>query len=150
MEKFLISQKALIVSGDKLLIFRKEKNNQIYLDFPGGRISEGESQIEAFKRELKEELIGVDINKMEIDLDPLYVYEMPQDLIKSDIRMLVIFYRVDYKGDLNTLQISDEHLNMALVDLDSENAFDDLKVLEGYMEAINNFKKVKNNLNKCY
>lgn len=142
MEKFLISQKALVVSEGKLLILNKEKKGLIYLDFPGGRIAEGGSQMEALKRELSEELIGIDLNQIVINQDPLYVYEMPQELIKADVRMLVIFYKVDYQGNIDSLRISDEHLNMSLVNLDSEKAFENLEVLDGYMEAIKNYRKV--------
>ncbi|MBP9759154.1 NUDIX hydrolase [Candidatus Dojkabacteria bacterium] len=142
MEKFLISQKALVVSEGKLLILKKEKKGLIYLDFPGGRIAEGGSQMEALKRELSEELIGIDLNQIVINQDPLYVYEMPQELIKADVRMLVIFYKVDYQGNIDSLRISDEHLNMSLVNLDSEKAFENLEVLDGYMEAIKNYRKV--------
>ncbi|MGD6856429.1 NUDIX hydrolase [Bacillus infantis] len=50
--------KVLVLSGKKVLVieqFRKQQINKTTIELPGGNIEEGESPLEAAKRELQEE-----------------------------------------------------------------------------------------------
>ncbi|MDP3730980.1 MAG: NUDIX domain-containing protein [bacterium] len=52
---------AVIISDGKIVLIKRLKPNEEYYTFPGGTVEEGESLVEAMKREIKEEL-SVDAN----------------------------------------------------------------------------------------
>lgn len=58
---------ALIFDGKRLLICKRPKNKALALlwEFPGGKLENGESGVEALKRECMEEL-SVDVEVMEL------------------------------------------------------------------------------------
>ncbi|OGH59800.1 MAG: hypothetical protein A2725_02165 [Candidatus Magasanikbacteria bacterium RIFCSPHIGHO2_01_FULL_33_34] len=47
--------RAITVKDNKLLVLKRIKSQEIYWVFPGGGVEEGESDIEALEREMKEE-----------------------------------------------------------------------------------------------
>ena len=53
-EKFIISQKAILIRDNKVLILKSAEHVNIW-DLPGGRIDENERAKEAFSREIEEE-----------------------------------------------------------------------------------------------
>ena len=57
--KFNISQKGVVIRGDKCLILRLSHNdeeNPLKWDIPGGRLDQGENYNGAFQREIREEI----------------------------------------------------------------------------------------------
>lgn len=55
--------RVLAIRDDKILCIRYKGKNEGYYDFPGGKIEQGETEIQACIREVKEET-GVDVNKL--------------------------------------------------------------------------------------
>ena len=72
--------KGLIFIGDKILVYRRDKNtNKLpgYIDMIGGGREENESPFETFKREVKEET-GLDITTDDIQFScPFQSYDDP-------------------------------------------------------------------------
>lgn len=60
--------RAVIIKDDSILLMKRVKEHETYWVFPGGGIKEGENEIEALKREVKEEM-GV-----EIEVGDLFVH----------------------------------------------------------------------------
>ena len=116
-EKFIISQKAVIIQNDKLLLLAFT-NHPGFWDIPGGRIEVGEDPRESFKRELQEEL---NVDSIQIagvaDADVWYHGE-------NKIPFCGIVYRVE--ANLDNFKISDEHLEYKWI---SKSEIDDYKYL---------------------
>ncbi len=67
----------IITKDDKILLFRRIKDNEEYFVFPGGGVEEGETIEDAVIRELKEELcINVTLDKFLFDI---YVEPNPHE-----------------------------------------------------------------------
>lgn len=73
---------AVIIKDDKILVFHRFKNGREYFAFPGGGVEEGETEEEAVKREIKEELnLDIKIDKLlfmvetKLDTDDLFNLE---------------------------------------------------------------------------
>ena len=66
----------IIFRDDKILLTRRkvEKSLGGYWEFPGGKVEDGESDIEALKREIKEEL-GIKIFNLSYFTENLHKYE---------------------------------------------------------------------------
>lgn len=47
--------RAITIKNGKLLVLKRIKNNEVYWVFPGGGVEDGENDIEALEREMKEE-----------------------------------------------------------------------------------------------
>lgn len=54
----------IIIKDGKILLMRRVKNGEEYFVFPGGGVEEGETQEDALKREIKEE-VNLDVNNYE-------------------------------------------------------------------------------------
>jgi 8-oxo-dGTP pyrophosphatase MutT (NUDIX family) len=60
-----LKARAVIISDDKLLLIRREKNDSVYYVFPGGSVESGENFEQACVRELVEELgVHITINNI--------------------------------------------------------------------------------------
>lgn len=110
-ETFNVGQKAIVIRDGKVLLFKgPNSHGDIVWEPPGGRVDEGESLEEAFKREIFEET-GVTEFKIKKTLwvnVPTY--------IPDKLRVAIIFYLVDFKD--SEIKISDEHTQFSWVDIE--------------------------------
>lgn len=132
---FYIGIKGLIKKDNKVLVLMNEKpGEKKYWDIPGGRISEGEEIYQTLKRELGEELPG--IQNIEIG-ELVHVYKLPRNLNDGNGLMLQ-FYSV--KADLPDIKLSNEHQGYRWVgkeDIESlGNENDEHYIEEGYRQAV--------------
>lgn len=86
---------ACITNGDKYLVAQRssQQGYQGKWEFPGGKVNDGESDIDAVKREIQEEL-GVEINVFD-QLDSSLFYEKQKDRIIN----LKVFTAIIAKGN---------------------------------------------------
>ena len=132
---FCVGQKAFIEKEGKVLTLVDPIEG---LDFPGGKIQEGEaideyatSLILALKREVKEE------TSLEIEvMDPfaVFYYEFPKESRNFGKVVYLVAFKAKYvSGDV---KLSDEHNNFKWVDINDYSTVDDgsdyFDVLEKY------------------
>lgn len=101
---FQVATKALLFSGGKLLVLVTPDG---YVDFPGGRVDEGEVELawsEVLKREMAEEL-GPDVH-FAIG-STLFVAKRSYHYEGKTYHIAAIYFASEYWG--GTLQLSDEH-----------------------------------------
>lgn len=131
-ELFYISQKALILKDGEVLVLNDPIEG---LDYPGGKIQEGETDLaESLKREVREE-VNLEVNVGE----PFYSYVFTKSFEgqeHSGKSVLVIVYKCDYiSGDLN---LSKEHDKFSWVNKDNFNSVDDgtsyFEILKKYFD----------------
>lgn len=106
-KNFHIGIKAVIVNMGRVLVLKDPKRYQGY-DLPGGKIDQGETIEEALKRELEEEL---GLKKFKLG-DLLHAFERT-DYEKGDIRLMLIFYKVEAK--ISNIRLSNEHTSFAWI-----------------------------------
>ena len=129
-----VGQKAFIEKDGKILVL----HDYLGLDFPGGKIQEGEAKerqmgslLLSLKREVKEE------TNLEIEVfDPFVVWyhEFPQNHRNFGKKVYLVGFKCKYiSGDL---KLSDEHDKFEWVDKNNYQALDDgsdyFKVLQKY------------------
>jgi len=107
-QQFYIGQKAFIERADKLLILH---DNIVGLDFPGGKIQVGETNLkDSLRREVKEE------TRLEIEVGKLFITwtkEMVTEKYKGK-KLLLIGYKCKHiSGEVS---ISHEHKDFRWVD----------------------------------
>lgn len=74
-DPLLNGAKGLVYFGDKILVYRRDSNPDmypLYLDLPGGGKEEGETPFQTFQREVREEF-GLKIEESDI----VYVHRFP-------------------------------------------------------------------------
>ncbi|NCS98606.1 NUDIX hydrolase [Candidatus Parcubacteria bacterium] len=125
---FYIGVKALIKRDGKILVLKRAKKDEIYWDLPGGRINNNETQIEALKRELVEEIPSI----QEIEIKKIVSScNFNKDLIGGGLFFL--FYDVS----ANTVQVllGNEHSQHKWID---QKDLDSIKkdMFSGYYDAI--------------
>lgn len=105
-QQFNISQKVLLIKEDKCLLMEISKYPGLW-ELPGGHVSKGETNTEALRRELKEEL-GFDdyINHGVVDYE--LWYHGPDNYPICGIVSLI-------ENDSDEIKISDEHKDMKWV-----------------------------------
>lgn len=83
---------ALIREGDRLLVCQRRGEGSFPLkwEFPGGKVEDGETCLEALRRELREEL-GIEIQSATETFRTRHLYPGP---LEVDLR----FFRVDHFG----------------------------------------------------
>jgi 8-oxo-dGTP pyrophosphatase MutT (NUDIX family) len=100
---FFVGQKAFIEKGGKLLVLFDQEDK---VDFPGGKIQEGENDFKAsLLREVKEETdLVADVG------DPFIVwsFDLPEHHPHAGKTVFLVGYKCDYRG--GELKLSDEHL----------------------------------------
>jgi len=121
---------SIIEQDGKFLIAQRPKGKSLEFkwEFPGGKIDENETEKEALRREIKEEL-GIDIDIGERMTPSLYHYrEFTVYLIPYRCRILSYNF------------IHQEHENIEWVDIDSVWVYDiaaaDIPILEEYRSLL--------------
>lgn len=111
-QTYWVGQKAFILKGDEVLVLSDPIEG---LDFPGGKIQEGETDLSlSLQREVKEES-GLEINIGE----PFAVWQnqFPDHHKHSGKKVYLVAFRCDYvSGDVT---LSDEHNNFRWVNKDN-------------------------------
>ncbi len=127
-----VGQKAFIEKDGEVLILLRSNG---WLDFPGGKIQEGESDVDvSLKREVREET-GLDI---EIG-QPFHrwLVELPSGHQEAGKRVFLIGIKCTYAG--GEVKTSNEHQGYAWVNKDTYKKFGDgsghFKALEVYFQA---------------
>ena len=137
---FCVGQKAFIEKGGKVLVLFDPVEG---LDFPGGKIQEGEAKdgdaqslLDALKREVKEE------TNLEIDIfDPFAVWyhEFPAHHRNAGKVVYLVAFRCEYVS--GEVELSNEHNKFKWVDQKSYKDVDDgsdyFGILEKYFKSQN-------------
>lgn len=124
-----VGQKAFIGKDGKVLILMDPK---LGLDFPGGKIQEGEVDFPAsLKREVREET-GLEINPE----DPFvtWYFEFGSDHRNAGKKVYLVGFRCRYVS--GSVRLSDEHNAYHWVDKESYRKFDDRS---GYFRALEKY-----------
>lgn len=101
---YQVSVKALIMDGDKLLVLHTPDG---YIDFPGGRVSDGEQDLpwpDILQREISEELglaFRTSVNRFAFATRRFYTHRGASHYVA------VLYYRCDYTS--GGIVLSDEH-----------------------------------------
>lgn len=121
---FCVGQKAFIEKGDKVLVLTDPAEG---LDFPGGKIQEGEAKdgeaaslVKSLQREVREE------TDLEIEVgDPFAVWchEFPANHRNHGKVVYLIAFKCKYKS--GELKLSDEHNDFRWVDKNTYQEVDD-------------------------
>ena len=134
---FCVGQKAFIEKGDKVLVLFDSKEG---LDFPGGKIQEGEAKdadasslVLALQREVREET-GLEIETF--NPFAVWYHEFPKGHRNYPKVVYLVAFRCKYvSGDIT---LSDEHDNFRWVDKNDYKEVDDgsdyFDVLRKYFE----------------
>lgn len=127
-----VGQKAFIKKGDEVLILNDPNEG---LDFPGGKIQEGEKSLEkSLQREVFEET-GLEINI----LNPFTTWTsvFPPKHNKADQRIILIGYHCEYVS--GEVKISHEHDNFKWVNKNNYTELDDgtfyFEILKKYFNS---------------
>lgn len=96
---------AIILHEDKILCVQRGKNKYDYIsnkyEFPGGKVEDGESEIDAIIREIREELeIDIIVNNEYMTVQhqyPDFELTMHSFLCLSDDTRLTLTEHIDYK-----------------------------------------------------
>ena len=130
---FYVGQKAFIRKGNDVLVLKDPKEG---LDFPGGKIQEGESDLhEALKREVREEAgIGIRVGKPFV----AWMNSFPAHHRFAGKKVYLVGYECEYVSGEVTM--SHEHSGFRWVNEDDFHEVDDgtayFKILEGYFKDI--------------
>lgn len=126
---FYVGQKAFIQKGDEVLVLQDTLK---HLDYPGGKIQEGEIDLEeSLKREVREET-GLEIAVGEPFAS--WTFILPETHRLGGKRLFLVGYRCKYvSGDVS---LSNEHQNFSWVTKENSPSVDDgtpyFKILEKY------------------
>ena len=131
-EMFYVVQKAFINKAGEVLVLNDPKEG---LDFPGGKIQEGETDlVDALKREVREE------SGLEIEVgEPFNTWweTFPAGHKLEGKRAFIVSYKCEYiSGDVS---MSEEHNNFKWVNKENYHSVDDgtsyFGILEKYFES---------------
>jgi 8-oxo-dGTP diphosphatase len=117
-EMFYVVQKAIVRKGGEILVLNDPVEG---LDYPGGKIQEGEANlVDALKREVFEET-GLEINVGESFATDIEVFSAGHRLFGH--RAFIVWYNCEYiSGDV---VLSDEHNKSTWVNKDNYRTVDD-------------------------
>lgn len=104
--KTKVAEYAIITDKERILIVQWKAAHDYKWHFPGGRLEEGEKEIEGLKREVKEEL-GLEIEHIK----PAYAKYIGDDYCKKgrDEPRYALFYTAKLKGEGN-IELNTEEL----------------------------------------
>lgn len=105
-EKFIVSQKAILIRGDKCLIFGMTKHLGEW-ELPGGRVDLGEDGDAALRRELKEEL---NMDDFEI------IATVDHEIWHTAKNIPVCAIAILIKNDDTEIIMSNEHLSLEWIE----------------------------------
>lgn len=98
-----VAAKALIFENDELLLVKKRSPS--FWDLPGGRIDPRETIIEAFKREIAEELPDF----TEYKIEKLVGARLKDGLLKDGYGLFLVYLLVTSTSKQNKFTLSREH-----------------------------------------
>ena len=128
---FHVGVKGVIVNDKKVLLLKRlNELGQLYWDFPGGRIDDGETIDETLKRELKEE---VGLTKFK-NGGFLHFHHLKR-LIYGKWGLIILFYLVEAPSDF-TPKLSDEHIEPRWVGLSEIKYLDKEVLFEKHTEEV--------------
>lgn len=113
--------------GDKFLIGRRRGDDSFAgkWEFPGGKIKPGESETEALKREIQEELgCEIDVGERLTEIDHTY----------ETVQVKLIFYTCEFQGDLPKKSTS--HQALAWITPEEINQYDFLEADRPFLEKL--------------
>jgi 8-oxo-dGTP diphosphatase len=85
---------AIIIKDDKVLLMKRERENQIYFVFPGGHVEDDETPEQTLEREIKEEL-NFDITNFK------EIFRITQHNPRDNMEVENVFYKItDFTGEL--------------------------------------------------
>ena len=137
-EKFIISQKAIIIRDEKCLILEFSSKPGFW-DVPGGRIHKGEDADLAFKREVREEVGLNNIQYPKIYSRKNFNYFSKK--MEKMISVCALFFIIQDKKRKEII-LSEEHLQYKWI---SEDEIKDYKFYWAFMSEVirDGFKKLK-------
>ena len=107
----------IIYKDNKILLTRRKKENHLggVWEFPGGKVEDGESDKEALKRELKEEL-NLEVYDLDYSSENIHHYDK--------IIILLVGYKCKTKSDPHKLKDHDKYEWVVFSDLQEYNLAD--------------------------
>jgi mutator protein MutT len=107
---FHVGVKALITNeaGRVLLMKTGTGFHEAHWDFPGGRIQEGQTAIEALKREIEEETGIAEVDNIEFFQGCISNHELTFEGMKP-VGLVLMTYKVTIPED-SEIKLSDEHV----------------------------------------
>jgi 8-oxo-dGTP diphosphatase len=128
MKKFYVGVKGVIHdSRGYLILLKNEKvHRETVWEVPGGRIDDSEDFEEALRRELSEELPGIEVSEIK---QLLGAYRLPKD-IDVDTSLVLLYFLVEAIVP-ETVLLSDEHSEYSWVksvsDIPSDGINDEIR-----------------------
>ncbi len=104
--QFVVAQKAVLIRDDKCLILERADKPGFW-ELPGGRVDQGETDQESFRREIKEE-IGLEKFKIIGPVDYYVWFNTPTGAHACGITSLI-------ENDEDKIKLSPEHKSLAWI-----------------------------------
>lgn len=138
-DKQFIAAKAVIKKNNKFLIVREsskyiEGTNFTKYDFPGGRLSVGESVNTAIAREVKEE-VGIKVKV----LRPFFVDEWYPKVQGQQFQIIGIFFICEPIG--KNIKLGNDHDDYRWVSIDESKKYKLMPAVEKAFKALKNSSK---------
>ena len=123
-EYFQVSQKALLIRANKILIVELADRINTW-DLPGGRLDKGEYSEPAFQREIKEELGFESFKNLGVIEYDIWYLKREKIPVCGIVNLI--------KNDNDEIKLSDEHINYKWI---TEDEIDDYKYIWKKMDSM--------------